>query len=99
MTNKHDKDRPTLANEDITTRRSTRRGILRGALAAAAGGVALAVTGEQQPALAAADVDSGSWRDRGDCPRGYGGVWTGINDSDTGTITDRSGYGRGAPYC
>jgi len=98
MTNKHDKDRPTLANEEITSRRSTRRGLLTGALAAAAGGATLVVAG-QQPAHAAADVDSGNWRDRGDCPRGNGGVYTGRTDSDTGTITDRAGYGRGAPYC
>ncbi len=80
----------TLTDDEMTTTRPKRRHFL----GLAAGGAATALmTGQAQ----AADGDSGSWSDGANCPRGAGGVRTGSTDSDNGSISDRSGYGRGRP--
>ena len=60
---------------------------------------ALAVLWVAPSAAQAADIDNGTWTDRGSCPRGGGGAYTGATDRDNGNITDYGGYGRGAPYC
>lgn len=87
MTDKSDK---TLTDSDIQVGRSGRRRFL--GLAAAGGTVAI-LPGQAQ----AADGDTGSWSDGNACPRGPGGTRTGYTDSDNGSISDRSGYGRGRP--
>jgi hypothetical protein len=87
MTDKTDK---TLVDSDIQVGRSGRRRFL--GLAAAGGTVAL-LPGQAQ----AADGDTGSWNDGNACPRGPGGTRTGYTDSDNGSISDASGYGRGRP--
>ena len=91
-----DKTQKTLADADIVTERPKgRRGFL-GLMAAggAAGAVATIPT-----AAVAADADNGVWNDSASCPRGSGGVSTGMTDADTGAITDTAGRGRGAPTC
>ena len=86
----------SLTDNEIGTERATgRRGFL-GLMAV--GGAAATVVGTAQQAQAA-DVDNGTWTDSGSCPRGGGGIFTGVTDSDNGAITDQGGYGRGAPYC
>ncbi len=86
----------TLTDDEITTSRPTgRRGFL-GLMAL--GGAAVTVAATTEPAQAA-DVDNGQWTDAGSCPRGGGGIYTGVTDADNGAITDQGGYGRGAPYC
>jgi hypothetical protein len=83
-----------LGDSDITTKRSLGRRTFLGLMAAGSVGATLMPT-----QAAAADVDNGTWTDSGSCPRGDGGVYTNLTDSDNGNITDASGYGRGAPYC
>ena len=85
----------TLADSEITSHRPARRAFLGAMAAATVGGAAALIPS----AAHAADTDNGVWTDRGLCPRGGGGAWTGLTDSDGGAITDLSGYGRGAPYC
>ena len=80
----------TLSDADIQIGRSGRRRFLG---LAAAGGTVTMLPGQAQ----AADGDTGSWTDGNACPRGTGGVRTGYTDSDNGSISDRSGYGRGRP--
>ena len=82
----------TLTDSEISTARPARRAVL--GLMAAGGVVAMTPTTAH-----ASDADNGSWTDRGSCPRGGGGAYTGYTDSDNGAITGRGGYGRGAPYC
>jgi hypothetical protein len=84
----------TLSETDITTKRHLGRRTFLGLMAAGSVGATLIPT-----QVAAADVDNGNLTDSGSCPRGSGGVWTGVTDSDNGNITDRSDYGRGVPYC
>ncbi|MBO6603727.1 MULTISPECIES: hypothetical protein [Paracoccaceae] len=96
MSNKSKQNTNSLADSDISTqRRAGRRGFL-GLMAL--GGAAVTVVGSTNQAQAA-DVDNGQWTDSGSCPRGSGGIFTGVTDSDNGAITDQGGYGRGAPYC
>ena len=82
----------TLSDSEITTSRPARRAFL--GLMAASGAAVVAPSAAQ-----AADIDNGTWTDRGSCPRGVGGAYTGATDRDNGNITDYGGYGRGAPYC
>ena len=82
----------TLSDSEITTSRPARRAFL--GLMAASGAAVVAPSAAQ-----AADIDNGTWTDRGSCPRGGGGAYTGATDRDNGNITDDGGYGRGAPYC
>jgi hypothetical protein len=84
----------TLSETDITTKRRLGRRAFLGIMAAGSVGAALMPT-----QAAAADIDNGSWTDSGSCPRGNGGAYTNLTDSDNGNITDSAGYGRGAPYC
>jgi hypothetical protein len=96
MSSDDKKPRKTLNDAEIKTERATgRRGFL-GLMAA--GGVAGTTMLTATPA-AAADIDNGTWTDRGSCPRGGGGIYTGATDADNGNITDAAGYGRGGPYC
>ncbi|WP_166415948.1 twin-arginine translocation signal domain-containing protein [Cochlodiniinecator piscidefendens] len=81
----------TLTDADISVSRPERRAFLG---LAAVGAAALVPTAAQ-----AADADNGAWVDAGSCPRGYGGVYTGYTDADSGNQADQGGYGRGAPYC
>lgn len=83
-----------LTDNDITTKRHLGRRAFLGIVAAGTVGATLMPT-----QAAAADVDNGSWTDTGSCPRGNGGAYTNLTDSDNGNITDSAGYGRGAPYC
>ncbi|MEQ8657198.1 MAG: hypothetical protein RIC24_07810 [Hyphomicrobiales bacterium] len=83
-----------LNDNDITTKRHLGRRAFLGIVAAGTVGATLLPT-----QAAAADVDNGSWTDTGSCPRGNGGAYTNLTDSDNGNITDSAGYGRGAPYC
>lgn len=86
----------TLHETEIATVRSRgRRGFL-GLMAVGGAGVTVMATANRAQA---ADADNGTWTDNGSCPRGNGGVYSGITDSDNGAITDSGGYGRGAPYC
>ena len=80
----------TLSDSEITTSRPARRAFL--GLMAASGAAVVAPSAAQ-----AADIDNGTWTDGNACPRGTGGVRTGYTDSDNGSISDRSGYGRGRP--
>jgi cyanophycinase-like exopeptidase len=90
------KARTTLTDGDIKTERKTgRRGFLG---LVAAGGAAGATMMAATPA-AAADNDLGNWTDAVSCPRGLGGVYTGVTDADSGSQYDDPGYGRGLPYC
>ncbi|MBO6675790.1 MAG: hypothetical protein JJ908_12010 [Rhizobiales bacterium] len=84
----------TLGEDDITTKRHLGRRAFLGIMAAGSVGAVLTPT-----QAAAADVDNGTWTDSGSCPRGGGGAYTNLTDSDNGNITDAAGYGRGAPYC
>lgn len=92
MTKNDKTSQKTLIDADISTARPARRAVL--GLMAAGGVVALTPTTAQ-----ASDIDNGIWTDRGSCPRGGSGSYTGYTDSDNGSITDRGGFGRGAPYC
>ncbi|MBF9029512.1 hypothetical protein HKCCE3408_03810 [Rhodobacterales bacterium HKCCE3408] len=87
-------DRTRLTDEEIRTVRPGRRR----ALGLMAAGSALAFVGGTATAQAA-DADNGTWTDQASCPRGNGGTYTGLTDSDDGAITDAGGYGRGAPTC
>lgn len=93
----HESSKPgkSLSEHDIVSKRSNlgRRAFI-GIMTAGTAGAVLAPT-----QAAASDVDNGAWTDKGSCPRGGGGVLTGITDQDNGSITDSSEYGRGAPYC
>ena len=93
------KIKKTLTDAEITTDHPTGRRGFMGLMAA--GGVAGAVaTFAGRPASAqAADSDNGVFIDYGGCGRGGGGISTGVNDGDTGNITDARGWGRGPPYC
>lgn len=92
MTQKDKTGQKTLTEADISTARPARRAVL--GLMAAGSVVALTPSAAQ-----AADADNGNWTDRGSCPRGNPGAYTGYTDSDNGSWMDRGGYGRGAPYC
>ncbi|MBN8290418.1 hypothetical protein JI664_00420 [Rhodobacter sp. NTK016B] len=98
------KDRKTLKDDEIITRRGIgRRSLLLGAF----GGGALVATA----ALAASDSDpsdpagrgysgmtdndDGSYADASGRGRGSGGYSTGITDSDNGSVYDQPGQGRG----
>ena len=94
-----DRKPKSLNDADIKTgRKVNRRSVLNMLGIGAAGSATLLASGTRNPAHAA-DIDNGAWTDRASCPRGTGGVWTGITDADNGNITDAGGYGRGAPYC
>lgn len=89
----------TLTEAEITTRPLPARRHVLGllGLGAVATG-AWAATGRHAYAQAA-DADSGTWTDSSSCPRGLGETYTGVTDSDNGTVVDIGGYGRGEPYC
>ena len=83
----------TLKDDQITSRPlPTRRAALM-----AFGTLAFTAAGAQR--AAAADNDSGTIVDRSNCPRGAGGVHTGLTDADSGNIRDASGYGRWPRRC
>lgn len=85
------KTNKTLTDADIQTVRTSRRRFLG---VAAAGGLSVLIPTQAQ----AADGDTGAWIDAGtNCPRGPGGTYTNETDSDNGTHSDSSGYGRGRP--
>lgn len=86
--------KPLNENDIVSKRSNLGRRAFMGVMAAGTAGAVLAPT-----QAAASDVDNGAWTDSGSCPRGGGGVWTGVTDQDNGAITDSGDYGRGAPYC
>ena len=91
--------RRSLTDTEIKTQARYGRRSMLGMLGVGAAGSAMVLasgTGNQAQAV---DIDNGVWTDRGSCPRGSGGIWTGITDADNGNLTDPGGYGRGAPYC
>ncbi len=93
-----DKQSKSLSDAEIVTGRPAGRRRFLGLMAVggiAAGAGTLIPTGSAH----AADIDNGTWIDRGSCARGPGGVWSGVTDSDDGAISDAAGHGRGAPYC
>lgn len=89
-----DRSKPsqTLNEADIAVSRPKGRRTVLGLMAA---GATLGIPTAAQ----AADGDNGAWRDGASCPRGPGGGSTGLTDADTGSISDASGRGRGAPRC
>ena len=94
-----DKKVKTLTDAEITTGHPSGRRRFMG-LMAAGGAVGAAVSLMPGEVMAqAGDGDNGAWRDNAGCNRGQGGVSTGLNDADTGSITDVGGSSRGAPYC
>ena len=99
MSSDDKKNKVTLTDDDITTERNEGETGRRGFLGLVAGGSVAGATMMAATPAAAADIDNGRWTDRGSCPRGGGGFWTGTTDADNGNLTDRGGYGRGRPYC
>ena len=91
--------RRTLDDSDIVTMRRPGRRRVLGLLAGGGAALGAGALGVRRASAQGADADNGTWTDAGNCPRGTGGVYTGVTDSDNGALTDRGGYGRGEPYC
>jgi len=89
----------SLRDDEMTSQRRTGRRSVLGLLAAGGAVAGANIMTSDAAHAQAADVDNGNWTDSGSCPRGYGGIYTAMTDSDNGAITDDGGYGRGAPYC
>lgn len=87
-------DGRTLSDGEITTRRRHGR---RAFLGLAFGGGALTLA--QAASAQVADADAGAMTDPAACPRGPGGSYTGVTDSDDGQTADLGGYGRGPIRC
>jgi len=97
MTDSPKPAKKTLSDCDICrTQAKTRRQFFQ---TMAIGGAAAVTAGVAASPAHAGDIDNGVWIDKGSCPRGAGGVWTGFTDVDSGAISDDADFGRGDRLC
>ena len=79
------KERRSLTDGEIKTTDKVGRRSLLGMLGVGAAGTAMLAASGTMNQAHAADIDNGTWTDSGSCPRGSGGIWTGLTDADNGT--------------